>query len=217
MGMRNRVTPNINIPAQRGWCLKYVDDGVNAPARKPNAKASFEQEQRNGNIRGDIAVGVWVPGYLSLGGAFADVWHVFWAYKHPDGRLEIHDSEVHSGHRAPYNSLAELLAWFGNYNPHFIGYTMGIDGIHIIEEFADPVPEPTPEPTPAPAPEPQPTPDRPFKVGDIVVPLRLVDYDGTPLKQWDDDYTITEVIGDRAVLEARGQVWAAMNVKDIAH
>ena len=41
MGMRNRVTPNINIPAQRGWCLKYVDDGVNAPARKPNAKASL--------------------------------------------------------------------------------------------------------------------------------------------------------------------------------
>lgn len=72
------------------------------------------------------------------------------------------------------------------------------------------------EPAPAPAPAPQPA---GFAEGDIVVPTRLVDYNGTPLKQYDKTYTITQLRGDRAVLSAnRGGkmvVWAAMNTKDI--
>lgn len=67
---------------------------------------------------------------------------------------------------------------------------------------------------PAPAPAPTPAPDG-FKVGDVVVPTRLVDYNGTPLVQYDPTYTISEINGDRAVLTARGAVWAAMNTKDI--
>lgn len=70
----------------------------------------------------------------------------------------------------------------------------------------DVAPAPAPAPTPAPA---------TFKVGDVVVPTRLVDYNGTPLVQYDDTYTISEINGDRAVLTARGAVWAAMNTKDI--
>ena len=54
-----------------------------------------------------------------------------------------------------------------------------------------------------------------LKVGDKVKPTKLVDYNGTPLVQYDDVYTISEINGDRAVLVARGQVWAAMNVKNI--
>lgn len=73
---------------------------------------------------------------------------------------------------------------------------------------------PKPEPTPAPTPAPE-----GFKVGDVVVPTRLVDYNGTPLVQYDDTYTIMQINGDRAVLTAprNGQpvVWAAMNTKDI--
>ena len=67
-------------------------------------------------------------------------------------------------------------------------------------------PAPAPAPTPAPA---------GFKVGDVVVPTRLVDYNGTPLVQYDPNYTISELNGDRAVLTARGAVWAAMNTKDL--
>ena len=70
------------------------------------------------------------------------------------------------------------------------------------------------EPTPAPTPTPQPSKET-FSVGDKVKPTRLVDYNGTPLRQYDDVYTISELKGDRAVLKARGQVWAAMNTKDI--
>lgn len=70
-----------------------------------------------------------------------------------------------------------------------------------------------------PAPAPTPAPSTKLQVGDKVVPKRLVDYYGTPLKQWDDYYVITQINGDRAVLCAnRGGdliCWAAMNVKDI--
>lgn len=65
---------------------------------------------------------------------------------------------------------------------------------------------PAPAPTPAPA---------GFKVGDQVVPTKLVDYNGRPLAQYDKQYTITELNGDRAVLSARETVWAAMNTANI--
>lgn len=54
-----------------------------------------------------------------------------------------------------------------------------------------------------------------FHVGDTVVPILLVDYYGTPLVQYDNSYTITELNGNRAVLSARGQIWAAMNTNNI--
>lgn len=101
-------------------------------------------------------------------------------------------------------------------NPNgFIWFGWGecLNDERIVEYVADPAPAPEPAPQPAPAPEPE------FKVGDIVVPTRLVDYNGTPLIQYDDTYTITQINGDRAVLSAprNGQmvVWAAMNTKDI--
>jgi len=71
-----------------------------------------------------------------------------------------------------------------------------------------------PEPTPTPQPQPE-----TFKEWDIVVPTRLVNYKGNKLVQWDKQYTITELVGDRAVLSAlrngKYVVWAAMNTKDI--
>lgn len=76
-----------------------------------------------------------------------------------------------------------------------------------------------PDPTPVPTPTPAPAPTSGFKVWDKVVPTRLVDYYGTPLVQYDDFYTISELDGDRAVLTAdrNGEpvVWAAMNTKDL--
>lgn len=85
-------------------------------------------------------------------------------------------------------------------------------------DMLDPV-TPTPKPTPTPAPTPAPAKPANFKVGDTVVPTRLVDYDGRKLRQYDKTYTITELIGNRAVLCAKRNgkdvVWAAMNTSDI--
>lgn len=66
---------------------------------------------------------------------------------------------------------------------------------------------------------PTPTPTGDFKVGDKVVPITLVDYNGTHLVQYDPYYFITELKGNRAVLSAnRGgkyYCWAAMNTNNI--
>lgn len=56
-----------------------------------------------------------------------------------------------------------------------------------------------------------------FKIGDKVVPIRLVSYSGTPLKQYDDYYIITSLSGNSAILMARGQIWASMNINDLRH
>lgn len=54
-----------------------------------------------------------------------------------------------------------------------------------------------------------------FAVGDTVVPTKLVDYTGHSLVQYDNSYVITQLDGNRAVLSARGQVWAAMNTSSL--
>jgi len=54
-----------------------------------------------------------------------------------------------------------------------------------------------------------------FAVGDRVVPTSLISYDGVPLTQYDNAYTITELQGDRAVLSARGQVWSAVRTSNL--
>jgi surface antigen len=58
-----------------------------------------------------------------------------------------------------------------------------------------------------------------FKTGDIVVPIKLVDYNGRNLVQYDKNYVITELKGDRAVLAANRNgklyTWAALNTNNI--
>lgn len=74
------------------------------------------------------------------------------------------------------------------------------------KDYVEPKPETKPETKPV---------KTGIKVGDKVVPTKLVDYNGTPLIQWDENYTVVEISGDRAVLMARGAIWAAMNIKNI--
>lgn len=149
-----QATPvNIFIDAARGWCLKYVDDGVGATQRQARAIYSYNVEKSNGNIRtGDLPVGVRVPGFLTFSqGAYVEYGHVFWIIKNEDGSVQIDDSEVHAGARAPYRSIAELLAWFRAQAPVYLGYSLWIDGRDIAEEYEEVIPDPTPQPTPTPA------------------------------------------------------------------
>ena len=58
-----------------------------------------------------------------------------------------------------------------------------------------------------------------FKVGDLVVPVKLVNYKGKHLKQYDEYYIINEIKNDRVVLSAKRKdklvIWAAMNINNI--
>lgn len=75
-----------------------------------------------------------------------------------------------------------------------------------------PTPEPTPTPTPTPTPEPG------IKVGDKVTLNKWVDYNGTPLRKTRDYYFVSQITGDRAVLNAdsvSGPIYAAVNVNNL--
>ena len=65
----------------------------------------------------------------------------------------------------------------------------------------------------------EPTPTKDFKVGDKVVPIKLVDYKGTHLTQYDKEYTIMQIDKRGAVLGAprkgKLQVWAVLKLDNI--
>ena len=64
-----------------------------------------------------------------------------------------------------------------------------------------------------------PIPSTDFKIGDKVVPITLVNYNGTKLIQYDPYYYITEISRNRGVLSANRKgkyyVWAALNTNNI--
>lgn len=137
MPVRQTYEPNINVGAQSGWCLQYVDDAISAPSRTPSAQAAYLNELNAGRINtGHAPVGVWVIGFLGFSrGQYIEDGHVFLMRKREDGSIEIHDSEVHSGARGIYNSIEELMNWMGNYGPDYLGFSYCCDGRRIAEDY----------------------------------------------------------------------------------
>lgn len=136
--MAQVYNPNLNIPAQRGWCLKYVDDATNAPSRTPRARAAYLNELNAGRINtGELPWDEWVYGFLDFTvGEYTNDGHVFIIKRHQGG-IDIHDSEVHSGARNVYHSIEELLAWFGMYRPVYTGWSGSCDGRTMQEAVRD--------------------------------------------------------------------------------
>ena len=137
MPVRQVYNPNINVGAQSGWCLQYVDDAISSLTRSPNAQTAYLNELNAGRINtGPAPVGIWVVGFLGFSiGQYVDDGHVFLMRKREDGSIEIHDSEVHSGARGIYNSIEELMNWMGNYGPDYLGYSYCCDGRRIAEDY----------------------------------------------------------------------------------
>lgn len=137
MAVRQIYNPNINIGAQSGWCLQYVDDAISSLTRSPNAQTAYLNELNAGRINtGPAPVGIWVIGFLGFSrGIYADDGHVFLMRKRADGSIEIQDSEVHSGARGIYNSIEELMNWMGNYGPDYLGFSYCCDGRCIAEDY----------------------------------------------------------------------------------
>ena len=137
MPVRQTYEPNLNIGAQSGWCLQYVDDAISSLTRSPNAQTAYLNELNAGRINtGPAPVGIWVVGFLGFSiGQYVDDGHVFLMRKRADGSIEIHDSEVHSGARGIYNSIEELMNWMGNYGPDYLGYSYCCDGRCIAEDY----------------------------------------------------------------------------------
>lgn len=137
MPVRQTYEPNLNIGAQSGWCLQYVDDAISSLTRSPNAQTAYLNELNAGRINtGPAPIGVWVIGFLGFSiGQYTEDGHVFLMRKRADGSIEIQDSEVHSGARGIYNSIEELMNWMGNYGPDYLGYSYCCDGRCIAEDY----------------------------------------------------------------------------------
>lgn len=146
MSVIQKTWPNLTVNALRGYCLKFLDDGVNAPNRQPTAQKSYDIENKNGNTRtGEPPIGVWVPIFFSLNkGSFAGLGHVAWAFNHGNGWIEIQDSETRPGARAIYRNIQEVLNWFGNHGIVYLGWSYWIDGVKMVEDFTPQVPAPIP-------------------------------------------------------------------------
>ena len=179
-----------------GLCLQNVRLGYGVPPKYASARDAMNASKAAGTFHDglDIPTDVAVPIFAETGSPYAHVMVDYYGDVYSDGKH--------------LSSLKGMTV---------VGWSETLNDVRIVERVAEPAPAPAPAPEPEPQPEPEPTNE--FKVGDIVVPTKLVDYTGTPLIQYDDTYTITQINGDRAVLSAprNGQmvVWAAMNIKDI--
>ena len=176
---------------RQGWCEANVREGYGLPAVFPDAKADMEFNRDRGLLHpmDTLPKNGAVPVFVDTNSEYEHVMVAIDGVLYSDGVKEDDWSK-----------------W------KFFGWGESFESYRVVDIVPDP--EPTPEPTP----EPEPT-EEGFKEGDIVVPTRLVDYNGTPLVQYDDNYVITQINGDRAVLSANRNgeliVWAAMNTKDI--
>jgi len=177
-----------------GMCLQNVRLGYGIAPRYASARDAMNACKARGTFHEgltDCPTEVDVPLFAETGSPYAHV------------MVDVHGAVYSDGKYLP--SFAGMT---------IVGWSEELNDVRVVEWVEEPAPAPAPEPTPEPEPEPE-----EFKVGDMVVPTRLVDYNGTPLVQYDDTYTITQINGDRAVLSAprNGQmvVWAAMRTSDI--
>lgn len=173
---------------QAGMCLQNVRLGYGIAPKYASARDAMNASKARGTFHeglADCPTDVDVPIYAETGSPYAHI------------MVDVHGAVYSDGKYLPSFKGMTVVGW-----------SEEVNDVRVVEFVNEPVPAPQPEPTPEPA-------NEGFKVGDVVVPTRLVDYNGTPLVQYDDTYTITQINGDRAVLSARGGVWAAMNTADI--
>ena len=139
MAWKQLVQPSINISAQAGMCLQYVDNATNATSRTYTAQIAYNTANAKGWVRAnqEYPRGVWFVMFWSIdNGDYQGLGHVAIAFVDSNGAIQIHDSEVHRGARQPYRSLAELANWFGSVGTRltFLGWSIGVDGTILIEE-----------------------------------------------------------------------------------
>lgn len=174
---------------KKDWCLANVRDGFGIPPKYPDAKAAMEANKRAGLLH-DISTlpnDVSVPVFLDTPSVWEHVIVADHGKFYSDGKL--------------LTSLTGLTAF---------GWGESLNDVRIVEPVLEEAPQPV-------EPEEPTVHEDDLKEGDIVVPIELVDEHGTPLHQYDDNYTVVQYIpgSDRVVLGVRGKVWAALSRKNV--
>lgn len=169
----------------KDMCLANVRQGFDIPAKYADAKAAMEANKKAGLLH-PIAT---LPDDVAVP-VFLDTPSI-WEH------VVVSDKGKFYSDGKQLTSLDGLTVF---------GWGESLNDVRIVE----PVKEQSPAPEPA-----KPTENDDIKIGDMVVPTKLVDYNGTPLVQYDDKYMVYQLNGDRAVLTARGAVWAAVSTKNL--
>lgn len=184
-----QITPcDVNAMGTRnGYCLQNVRLAFGIPAKYYDAKEAMEANKAAGTLH-DIST---LPTDVAVP-VFCDTYS-------PNEHVIIAD------HGVLYSDGKKLTTLTGM--PAF-GWGETLNDVRIVERVEDKIEPEAPAKMPA---------EDEIVEGDLVVPTRLVDYNGIPLKQYDDRYTVLQHVpgSDRVVLSARGQVWAALNIKDV--
>ena len=188
MSWKQVVNCDINkMGTRKDYCLQNVRIAYDIPPKYADAKSAMNASKQAGTFHEglDIPTNVAIPIFAETGSPYGHVMIDYYGDVYSDGK-----------HLTSLKGMTIL------------GWSETLNDVRIVEWVNEPAPQPVP-------PAPEPTPEPEFKVGDVVVPTKLVDYNGTPLVQYDPTYTITQINGDRAVLSARGAIWAAMNTANI--
>lgn len=186
MAWKQTIPCDINAMGTRaGYCLQNVRLAFGIPAKYYDAKEAMEANKKAGTLHNIDTL----PTDVAVP-VFCDT-------------LSPNEHVIIADHGKFYSDGKKLTTLTGM--PAF-GWGETLNDVRIVEKVEDKV-EP-PKETPK---------EDEIVAGDIVAPTRLVDYNGTPLKQYDKDYIVLQHVpgSDRVVLSARGQVWAALNIKDV--
>lgn len=168
-----------------GYCLQNVRLGFGIKSKYYDAKEAMEANKEAGTLH-DVKD---LPNNVSVP-VFVDV-------ASPYEHVIVADNGTFYSDGKKLTTISGLKCF---------GWGETLNGVRVVEFVEDPKPV---EPAPAPAAQPE------DWTGKTVVPIRLVDVNGTKLKQYDDTYTVTQDSGDTVVLSARGAVWARLNKKDV--
>lgn len=210
-----------------GLCLKNVRLGYGIPGVYASAKDAMEASKRMGTFHEDMST---VPTNCAVP-IFADTSSV---YEHV--MVDYYGTWLSDGKQVTNPGAFKMFGW-----------SESLNDVRVVEYVPDPAPAPAKKTNEEIADEViagkwgnaperyerlrnagydpvaiqsivnekmRPT---PIKVGDKVLPIKYVDYYGTPLKKTRDYYIVTQVDGNRAVLRAPegNAVYAAMRTNNL--
>jgi hypothetical protein len=125
--MRQLITPNPNIPCAPGWCLQYVRQTYNLPARYASATEAWEMSESKHTDR-NFPPGVWTPVWYGLD--TTPLGHV--VLRAPDGSVYSTSDLGTTPHHHP--DLADLEAYYAYYkmNLTYRGWTEDVAGYPVM-------------------------------------------------------------------------------------
>lgn len=129
------ITPNPEISCRPGWCLEYVRETFNLPAKYPSATASWEASEYKHTDK-EFPDNVSVPVWYSLGDepdghvALRQPDGTVWSASHPTDTTPVH-----------HESMQDIETYYGG-RLGYLGWTEDLSGELVIDLDQSSIPAP---------------------------------------------------------------------------